>query len=100
MAKPSVTKSPVIEVGWEVCNRVGGIYTVLRTKAAQMVAHRGDDYALLGPLNKSAAELEFEEMEVPAHLQAGVDALRAQGISCVAGRWLVADRFRKGGVKR
>ena len=37
----SVTDSApplLVEVGWEVCNRVGGIYTVLRTKVAEMVA--------------------------------------------------------------
>ena len=92
MSQQSSNTSPLIEVGWEVCNRVGGIYTVLRTKAPQMVAQRGDNYALLGPLNRSSAQVEFEETEVPAHLAAGVEALAQQGIHCVAGRWLVQGR--------
>ena len=92
MSDQKTQTSPLIEVGWEVCNRVGGIYTVLRTKAPQMVAQRGDDYALLGPLNRSSAQVEFEETEVPAHLAAGVQALADQGIHCMAGRWLVQGR--------
>ena len=83
---------PLIEIGWEVCNRVGGIYTVLRTKALQMVAQRGDAYALLGPLNSSSAQVEFESASVPPHLAAGVEALKNAGIHCLAGRWLVEGR--------
>lgn len=82
----------MIEVGWEVCNRVGGIYTVLRTKAAQMVAKHGDSYAVLGPLNARSAQVEFEDMPVPGSIAVGVDALRAAGVRCRAGRWLVQGR--------
>lgn len=92
MPQQSTTEAPLIEVGWEVCNRVGGIYTVLRTKAPQMVAQRGDKYALLGPLNRNSAQVEFEEMEVPEHLAAGVAALAEAGVQCLAGRWLVQGR--------
>jgi len=92
MSEQKTGTPPLIEVGWEVCNRVGGIYTVLRTKAPQMVAQYGDNYALLGPLNRSSAQVEFEEKEVPEHLAAGVQALADQGIECMAGRWLVQGR--------
>ena len=92
MVQNGSKSSPLIEVGWEVCNRVGGIYTVLRTKAPQMVAQRGDDYALLGPLNRSSAQVEFEETEVPPHIEAGVHALQECGVHSVAGRWLVQGR--------
>ena len=57
MSTQKQSDSPVIEVGWEVCNRVGGIYTVLRTKAPQMVAEYGDRYVMVGPLNASAAQI-------------------------------------------
>jgi len=32
------------EVSFEVANKVGGIYAVLSSKAAQMVQHYGNDY--------------------------------------------------------
>ena len=71
--------SVLVEVGWEVCNRVGGIYTVLRTKAAEMVSDWGDRYVLVGPLDPRSAQVEFEEAEAPEAIQARVDAMRAQG---------------------
>jgi len=93
MSEKSPQPAPLIEVGWEVCNRVGGIYTVLRTKASQMVGQRGDAYALLGPLNEQSAQVEFEETsEVPSHLAGGLAALEQAGISCIAGRWLIQGR--------
>ena len=82
----------LVEVGWEVCNRVGGIYTVLRTKVAEMVADWGDRYVLVGPLVPQSAQVEFEEEEPPEAIRAGVDALKAQGFDCVVGRWLVRGR--------
>jgi hypothetical protein len=39
----------VFEASWEVCNKVGGIYTVLSTKAEQMIEYYGDKYFLIGP---------------------------------------------------
>ena len=32
----------LFEVSWEVCNKVGGIYTVVSYKAAQMIDRFGD----------------------------------------------------------
>ena len=60
-AKPSVR---LVEIGWEVCNQLGGIYTVLRSKAPEMVEEWGDRYALLGPLNRNQAAIEFEDEEI------------------------------------
>jgi phosphorylase/glycogen(starch) synthase len=39
----------VFEVGWEVCNKVGGIHTVISTKSPFMCEEYGDHYILLGP---------------------------------------------------
>ena len=39
----------VFEVSWEVCNKVGGINTVIATKAPESVANYGDGYIALGP---------------------------------------------------
>jgi glycogen(starch) synthase len=50
----------LIEVAWEVCNQVGGIYTVIRSKAPAMTRNHSGHYCMIGPyLNKNIlAELE------------------------------------------
>ena len=50
----------LIEIAWETCNQVGGIYTVIRTKVPSMVEKWGDDYFLLGPYFPQTASAEFE----------------------------------------
>lgn len=40
----------LFEVSWEVCNLVGGINTVLRTKVPQVKCHFDNQYILIGPL--------------------------------------------------
>lgn len=39
----------LLEIGWETCNQLGGIYTVLRSKSPEMVRRWGDRYLLVGP---------------------------------------------------
>ncbi|MCF0179089.1 MAG: glycogen/starch synthase [Bacteroidales bacterium] len=39
----------LFEVSWEVCNKVGGIYAVLSTKAATLKAKLGDNLVFIGP---------------------------------------------------
>ena len=39
----------IFETGWEVCNKVGGIYTVLSTLAASLVAEYGENLFYIGP---------------------------------------------------
>lgn len=51
----------LFEVSWEVCNKVGGIYSVVSSKALQAVETFGEDYFLLGPsLQQNAG---FEETD-------------------------------------
>ncbi|HLE19131.1 MAG TPA: hypothetical protein VI728_12700, partial [Syntrophales bacterium] len=51
----------LFEVSWEVCNKVGGIYTVITSKAREAVRAYGENYYLLGPDLKS--NLEFDETD-------------------------------------
>jgi glycogen synthase len=40
----------LFEVAWEVCNQVGGIYTVIRSKVPSVIQKCGkENYFLLGP---------------------------------------------------
>lgn len=78
------------EVAWEVANKVGGIYTVIRTKAQVTTAELGDQYCMVGPYNESCVRLEVEVMEPEfSVLKEVIASLRSQGFKVVFGRWLI-----------
>uniref|UniRef100_A0A023FL30 Glycogen [starch] synthase n=1 Tax=Amblyomma cajennense TaxID=34607 RepID=A0A023FL30_AMBCJ len=80
----------VFEVAWEVVNKVGGIYTVIRSKAEVSVEELGDQFCLLGPLNENLVRTEVEVLEPPYNVfWNSIKALREQGIKVVYGRWLI-----------
>jgi len=39
----------IFETSWEICNKIGGIYTVISTKAKSIVDEYNDNYILIGP---------------------------------------------------
>ena len=39
----------IFETSWEICNKIGGIYTVISTKARSIVDIFGENYILIGP---------------------------------------------------
>ena len=85
----------LVEVAWEVCNQVGGIYTVIRSKAPAMVANRSGRFCMIGPfLNKSIlAELE------PIHDSADIFGLAAanlskKGYDVTYAEWLITGKPR------
>ncbi|KAI2808809.1 Glycogen [starch] synthase, liver [Blomia tropicalis] len=80
----------VFEIAWEVVNKVGGIYTVIRTKAETTVEELGNRYFLIGPYNEQLVRTEVEVEEPPElAFQEALQALRSQGIRCVYGHWLI-----------
>lgn len=44
-----ITKDLLFEISWEVCNKVGGIYTVLSTKADSLRQIYNDNLIFIGP---------------------------------------------------
>lgn len=79
----------VFESSWEVCNKVGGIFTVVSSKAATMKAHYGENYFLVGPFFPKKTHGIFEERVAPDELKPVFDQLEEEGIHCVYGTWLV-----------
>ncbi|TPP56975.1 Glycogen [starch] synthase muscle [Fasciola gigantica] len=82
----------VFEAAWEVVNKVGGIYTVIRTKAATTVEELGDHYVLFGPLNEVCMRTEVDVSEPTNEaLKRTINVLRKHDIkvSIVFGRWLI-----------
>ncbi|MDP2749316.1 MAG: hypothetical protein Q8O89_00610, partial [Nanoarchaeota archaeon] len=79
----------VFEVSWEVCNKVGGIFTVVKSKAARMKEHYGENYFLVGPYFVNKAAGQFEEGLCPEYAKPAIDALRKEGIECHYGKWII-----------
>ncbi|MDR1720724.1 MAG: glycosyltransferase [Dysgonamonadaceae bacterium] len=47
--KKRLSPEYIFEASWEVCNKIGGIYTVLSTKAYTLQAHFNDRLYFIGP---------------------------------------------------
>ena len=78
----------LFEVSWEVCNKVGGIHTVVSTKAQTMTRELGDKYILIGPdINREGANPEFKED--PTMLREWRQTLYSQGYRVRIGRWKI-----------
>ncbi|KAG5350832.1 glycogen synthase isoform 1 [Termitomyces sp. Mn162] len=85
-----VSRPLLFECAWEVANKVGGIYTVIKTKVPVTVSEFGDRYCLIGPLSYKTAPMEVETMEpTDPHLAAALENMRKQGVKSLYGRWLV-----------
>lgn len=79
----------LFEVSWEVCNKVGGIYSVVSSKALQAVETFGEDYFLLGPMLQHNAGFE----ETDEHIWDSVrSALAVRNLKCSLGRWNIPGR--------
>ena len=80
----------LFEVSTEAANRVGGIYSVIKSKAPVTTAEYGDRYTLIGPLNRASAALEVEPL-VPTNpeLAETIQSMQSRGIELVYGRWLI-----------
>jgi glycogen synthase len=87
-------KRILIEIAWEVCNQVGGIYTVLRSKVPAARKFWRDDYCLVGPWFPDKALGEFEEEEDGSVYCRVCQRLRERGIRAKHGRWLVSGQPR------
>ena len=49
MTAAKLSPDYLFEASWEVCNKVGGIHTVISTKALTTTKKLGDRYMLIGP---------------------------------------------------
>ena len=78
----------LFEISWEICNKVGGIYTVVMSKAALMKKNF-KNYILVGPYFEDNAKFEFEPTEIPKEIKEAFSELAKQGIKCHYGKWKV-----------
>lgn len=83
----------LFEISWEVANKVGGIHTVLSSKAVSAVARYGDDYVTIGPQVHAGAGQQSPFDDEPGHDEF-VAACRAAGVPVRVGRWRIPGRPR------
>uniref|UniRef100_A0A8C2SJ80 Glycogen [starch] synthase n=1 Tax=Capra hircus TaxID=9925 RepID=A0A8C2SJ80_CAPHI len=70
----------LFEVSWEVTNKVGGIYTVIQTKAKTTADEWGDNYFLIGPYFEHNMKTQVEQCEpVNDAVRRAMDAMNKHG---------------------
>jgi len=87
MSKNVLFPDYIFESSWEVCNKVGGIYAVLSTRAKTLVERLGDHLIFIGPDFPSTTNPYFcEDQSLFADWR---DEARRNGLAVRVGRWNV-----------
>lgn len=81
----------VFEASWEVCNKVGGIYTVLSTRAKTLQQRLHDRLVFIGPDFWCGKENPLFQ-EDTTMWQPWVKKAKTEGISVRVGRWNIPGR--------
>lgn len=91
MAKTRPTTDFIFEASWEVCNKVGGIYTVLSTRAKTMQEAMPDKVLFIGPdfWRDKENPLFTEDKRM---LKSWKAKALAEGLDIRVGRWNVPGR--------
>jgi phosphorylase/glycogen(starch) synthase len=90
MSKKMITPDYLFEVSWEVCNKIGGIHTVISTKAISTMKKMNDNYIVIGPdvYRDTEQHPEFiEDDDLFADWRAHA---QGQGLMVRTGRWKIA----------
>ena len=90
MKKNTKPKADLLfEASWEVCNKVGGIFTVLSSKARHMKKRYRNGYYLIGPYFEEKSRAVFKEEAMPEKYESVCEQLKKEGIVCHFGFWLI-----------
>lgn len=87
MIKPQADM--LFEISWEVCNKVGGIWTVISSKADQIRKFYNENYICIGPYFPEKILGDFEEKPIPPEYKNINEDLKNQGIIIHFGKWLI-----------
>ena len=93
MAKKEILQADYLfEVSWEVCNKVGGIYTVVATKALHLSAQMGRRHIFIGPdvWMHRAGNPDF--LEDPMLYRSWKAQALAEGLRFRVGRWNIPGK--------
>lgn len=92
MTNSNHTLDYLFEVSWEVCNKVGGIYTVISTKALYLKSQLGRRHILIGPDVWMGTESNPDFIEDQSLYRTWRIQAASQGIRVRIGRWNVPGR--------
>jgi glycogen(starch) synthase len=84
----------LFEIAWEVCNQVGGIYTVIRSKVPSVISKWGkDNYCLIGPYFPDQAAAHFDPAtDYSSPIGKAVLKLQERGFDIHYGQWIISGR--------
>ncbi|NTW26151.1 MAG: hypothetical protein HGA37_15740, partial [Lentimicrobium sp.] len=77
----------IFETSWEICNKVGGIYTVVATKAPGIQKEFEDNYILIGPDVWKETKKNPDFIEDNYIYRSWREHAEAQGLRLRIGRW-------------
>lgn len=86
--------SMLFEIAWEVCNQVGGIYTVIRSKVPSVIEKWGaENYFLVGPYFADQAAAHFDPAtDYSTPVGKAVLKMQERGFDVYYGQWIVSGR--------
>ncbi|MFC2137333.1 alpha-glucan family phosphorylase [Bacteroidota bacterium] len=90
MSRNNLSPDYLFEVSWEVCNKVGGIYTVISTKALTLVEELNNNYILIGPDVWRDTDDNPEFVEDKSLYSSWQEKARGEGLMIKVGRWNIA----------
>ncbi len=84
----------LFETAWEVCNQVGGIYTVIRSKVPSVIKKWGkDNYCLIGPYFEDQVVANFDEAtDYSTPIGKAVLKMQERGFDVHYGQWIISGR--------
>lgn len=82
----------IFETSWEVCNMVGGIYTVLSTRAATLQAIQGDKLIFIGPDVWSGKTNPYFEEDPDLYPEWKTFTSQIYNLSIRIGRWKIPGK--------
>lgn len=91
MKKDRLFPDYIFESSWEVCNKVGGIYAVLSTRAKTLKEKLGDNLVFIGPDCWGENECPYIEEDTKL-LQAWKKQAATEGLNVKVGRWTIPGK--------
>jgi phosphorylase/glycogen(starch) synthase len=93
MTKETIIKpNYIFETSWEVCNMIGGIYTVLSTKAPLIQKEYGDNFITIGPDVWKETKSNPDFIEDNRLFAAWRENAAIQGLHFRIGRWNIESK--------